>query len=321
MEEAATRLASVLAHAVTLGVDLPTLPSVRLLEARVRPPHRFHAFLYFLAGVATVTLAVAYSLQLHTHAGLARAILRWKGYDIHNEKCAMSIPDRMASWLRPTEDCSICKGLSQVDSVADISPEEFEERYAYSGRPVVIRDGTNAWPGRQVMSFKFFQKLYNGSIDQIACQFFPYESGFNSLREVLSMDEARAQLKDGTKPWYIGWSNCDNQVAHILKEQYSRPYFLPETSENKKVDWIFMGSPGYGAKMHVDSVSHPSWQAQLRGRKKWTLQPPPECIYHCNTLEVVVSPGEIIVLDTNRWYHQTMILPGEMSITIGAEYD
>jgi hypothetical protein len=29
------------------------------------------------------------------------------------------------------------------------------------------------------------------------------------------------------------------------------PYFLPELSESSKTDWIFMGSPGYGAQLHV----------------------------------------------------------------------
>lgn len=46
-------------------------------------------------------------------------------------------------------------------------------------------------------------------------------------------------------------SNCDDRVGRVLRRHYDRPYFLPETSENKNVDWIFMGSPGYGAHMHV----------------------------------------------------------------------
>lgn len=36
-----------------------------------------------------------------------------------------------------------------------------------------------------------------------------------------------------------------------LRQYYHRPYFLPTTAENEKTDWIFMGSPGYGAPMHV----------------------------------------------------------------------
>lgn len=79
-----------------------------------------------------------------------------------------------------------------------------------------------------------------------------------------------------------------------------------------------MGSPGYGAPMHVslpyppynngifffklinyllidevDDVDYPSWQAQIRGSKKWILEPPRECHYACSRLEVTVDPGEI----------------------------
>lgn len=40
-------------------------------------------------------------------------------------------------------------------------------------------------------------------------------------------------------------------MAEKLRKHYSRPYFLPEKSENAATDWIFMGGPGLGAHMHV----------------------------------------------------------------------
>jgi hypothetical protein len=53
--------------------------------------------------------------------------------------------------------------------------------------------------------------------------------------------------------------------------------------------------------LQVDNVQHPSWQAQLRGRKKWILEPPPECYYQCSQLEVVVEPGEISEFQTDTF--------------------
>lgn len=87
-------------------------------------------------------------------------------------------------------------------------------------------------------------------------------------------------------------------------------------------------------------VELPSWQAQLSGTKTWTLTPPPECAHICHPFNVTVNKGDIsellfnfnecdmmqllymvtVVLDTNKWYHQTEILPGNISITIGSEY-
>lgn len=43
----------------------------------------------------------------------------------------------------------------------------------------------------------------------------------------------------------------------------------------------------------VDSVRHMSWQAQVRGRKRWQLAPPPECLYSCRWISFTVEPGEI----------------------------
>ncbi len=49
-------------------------------------------------------------------------------------------------------------------------------------------------------------------------------------------------------------SNCDPKAANILRQHYERPYFLPAVSESSRTDWIFMGSPGYGAHLHVSAT-------------------------------------------------------------------
>ena len=62
----------------------------------------------------------------------------------------------------------------------------------------------------------------------------------------------------------MGWANCDDEAAEILREYYSVPSFLPEDAESGKRDWIFIGTPGYGAPLHLDNVKFPSWQAQVK---------------------------------------------------------
>uniref|UniRef100_B3P3D7 GG16773 n=1 Tax=Drosophila erecta TaxID=7220 RepID=B3P3D7_DROER len=153
------------------------------------------------------------------------------------------------------------------------------------------------------------------------CQFLPYTTGFFDIYDALDMPEDRVELKPGEQPWYFGWSNCHAETAEEFRRHYGRPYFLPEGSENNAVDWFFIGSSGLGAQMHIDNVRLPSWQAQLAGSKRWLLVPPPECYLQCQRFDVVVQQGDIIVLDTNKWYHQTFVQPGAISLTIGAEYD
>lgn len=97
------------------------------------------------------------------------------------------------------------------------------------------------------------------------CQFFPYKTSFRNLREVFELETNSENGYD--KPWYVGWSNCNGYAAEVLRTHYERPYFLPDESEMSRLDWIFMGTPNYGAAMHIDDGNeislHPFWTYRL----------------------------------------------------------
>ena len=77
------------------------------------------------------------------------------------------------------------------------------------------------------------------------------------------MPSQRWQMQGNYTPWYFGWANCDEDAGKILRKYYERPNFLPTDSESGQRDWIFIGTPGFGAPMHLDNVKYPSWQAQV----------------------------------------------------------
>lgn len=54
--------------------------------------------------------------------------------------------------FRPPENCEFCKQVKHMERVRDISVEEFTERYAYSGRPVIVEDATKNWTALEVTS-------------------------------------------------------------------------------------------------------------------------------------------------------------------------
>lgn len=174
----------------------------------------------------------------------------------------MRMPSDSSKIFRKSENCMICAGITEVQRVKNISRSDFEKFYSKTGLPVVISDGALTWPALYVFNFNFFKQLYtknneyNDAADE--CQFFPYKTEFKSLSEVFNMTAQRARLEPNTKPWYIGWSNCNNRAGKILRKYYSRPYFLPENSENIALAWIFMGGPGNGAHMHVSILNSQS---------------------------------------------------------------
>lgn len=256
-------------------------------------------------------------------------------------QCWIASPKDFAKIFRAPDDCSFCKGVKSGIRISNVDPDEFEMKYAYDGQVVIVTDATNNWTATEVFNFWYFKQLYENEDPKKRtrdCQFFPYKTSFKSIFEAFKMERDRVEYKSSTEPWYFGWSNCKEHIASKLRQHYDRPYFLPKSSELNAIDWIFMGGRGLGAHMHLDDVSLPSWQAQLKGRKEWMLAPPPECIFKCSSFSVTVNPGEIsesirsyqtiankfsfpVVLDTNKWFHKTNVLSDDVSITIGAEYD
>ncbi|GJQ66982.1 hypothetical protein Trydic_g21916 [Trypoxylus dichotomus] len=305
MQEAEKRFQAILEKIECSNISRETIAELEIVKKLCGTERKFKTWPFLIVAILFATFYLWHSLS--------------------SPDCFLEIPFEASKVFRLPEDCSICINVTQVDRVTNISPEDFDKTYAAKGRPVVISDGTKDWEAVEKFTFDFFKKLYNSVTrnreDKTACQFFPYKTEFQNLYEVFNMSIERSRLEPGTKHWYIGWSNCNDNAGKILRKFYREPYFLPKTSENMALNWIFMGGPGSGAHMHVDDVVYPSWQAQLKGRKTWYLAPVPECLYKCKSFEVTVEPGEIIVVDTNRWYHQTHILPGSLSITIGSEFD
>ena len=82
------------------------------------------------------------------------------------------------------------------------------------------------------------------------------------FKEAFNMSTERWKMQGNYTPWYFGFANCDEKAVEVLRAFYENPAFLPEGSKSDRRDWIFMGTPGFGARLHLDhNLKHPSWQA------------------------------------------------------------
>lgn len=252
--------------------DLPAIKNRKELAVSLKK----YYILFVLVAIATV---ICYNFDLFI-----------------DDNCTVLMPDSITKVLRPPENCDFCRNVHKVSRVENISPDEFEREFAYDAKPVIVTDAMKNWTAMEVFDFWYFKDIYENvqkNKKKWNCQFFPYKTEFKTLHEALAIPKERVDYGPETKPWYFGWSNCNRDVAELLRQHYGRPYFLPRTSENNAIDWIFMGGPGLGAHMHVDNVRLPSWQAQVKGTKEWTLAPPPECYYECALFKATVWMGDI----------------------------
>ncbi|KAL1474847.1 hypothetical protein MTO96_020490 [Rhipicephalus appendiculatus] len=260
-------------------------------------------------------------------AALAYAFFRHGVPDLSHDQCLVDSGAVFKEFTRPVLSCDFCREPTRVTELTGMSKEDFL-RLGYADKPIVLRGGAAHWKAMKTFSYAFLRDVYRNTSDAFEenrryCQFLGTATDFEDLEDFFSMPDSRANMSGpDEETWYVGWSNCDQRIVSILREHYTRPDFFPEDSEASIIDWIFIGYAGHGLKTHLDYVLRPSWQAQIRGSKTWTLLPPPECESVCvPSLTVTVRPGDIILVNTNHWYHSTLVEPGEMSITIGSEYD
>lgn len=253
--------------------------------------------------------------------------LKGLGREVYSKdsQCLLTNHETTIEITRKPVECSICDGITTMPIYNNMTKDYFLKHHAYTGIPALIKGGAQKWSALKKFGYNYFKKIYDeealDAFDDKECQFLGYKTNFQTLYHVFKMSKKRASLKKDQ--WYIGWSNCVEKVQSKLRKHYQRPDFLPDDSESSSLDWIFMGGSGTGASMHIDGVNRPSWQAMIKGMKTWYIQPPAECFMACPNayFNATMEQGDILVIDTNKWFHSTFIHPVGLSITIGSEYD
>lgn len=121
------------------------------------------------------------------------------------------LPNNYLIWeaTRPETDCSMCKDVKTVLVFGNISRDEFRN-YAYSSRPMLVKGAAMHWPAMQTFTYHFLKEIYQnvaGAYESIEeeCQILTFKTEFKSLEDVFAMPESRVLLKEGEKPWYVGW--------------------------------------------------------------------------------------------------------------------
>lgn len=125
-----------------------------------------------------------------------------------------------------------------------------------------MKNAASDWPARERLTFQYIKSLYNSNPDILEsfndeCQFLPFKSNFASLKDFLEMPEP--QEKSGNPSYYVGFSNCQQNILAELRKLYPIPHFLPIDAEIPNTDYIFLGY-NEGAVMHVGTRNKKSCQ-------------------------------------------------------------
>ena len=109
---------------------------------------------------------------------------------------------------RPITDCKMCEGITEVPKLSGLTVETFVNNFAFSSKPLVVKDATTNWTAMHEFSYEYFRKLYSEAKSALnetyeECLFFQYKTEFHSLSEVFNISKERVEFK--AEPWYVGW--------------------------------------------------------------------------------------------------------------------
>lgn len=160
--EGIQKLTAVLEKARMQNINIQTLSAIK-----TRPHLQFSSRKYhFLVILGVISFALLWNHRL-----------------LNNDQCLIEMPQQFAPAFRPTETCSFCQNVSQVERVSNISPDEFERDFAYSARPVIVTDATLNWTATGVFDYWYFKEVYETAYDdseRTNCQFFPVRGTLSS---------------------------------------------------------------------------------------------------------------------------------------------
>jgi len=239
------------------------------------------------------------------------------------EKCIINPGNFAGGYCRTPMECT-CKDVEEIDdiSMAEMTPQVFKDKYLRTNRPVIVRNVSLDWEAMKVLDFSWLKAEYTKTEDILQydadnCFFKCYKTEeFPNLASVFQMSEERVSDVMAS-PWYVGWSVCHPPVLREIDKLIKIPSFLSDLDRLGNM-WIFVGSPGFGAHLHLDDdLELPTWQAQISGAKTWYLQPPPECAKVCKgEIQADLHPGDLIIVNTNFWLHKTSVLDQGVSLVV-----
>lgn len=166
----------------------------RISHRRKRPPSPFDNWQFkSLCAIIAVVAAVI--------------VEDWS--NIVASRCLVSNNYFVMEVTRPLSNCSMCEHVSGFIGLRNPTRAEFA-RYAYSGSPLIVHNATASWAALHTFDFDFFKDVYSNTRGahravEEECQFFPFRTGFASLRDVFNMPEERVRQLNGSRSWYIGW--------------------------------------------------------------------------------------------------------------------
>lgn len=232
--------------------------------------------------------------------------------------------------------------LRPVDTVDNISPEDFKKNYYEPGKPVVIRDLAKQWPAYTKWNWQYFKEIVGDK--QVALYNNVKSDAYtpiNKADDYKTFGEYVEMIQKGPAAWRIFLFNIFDHAPQLIQD-FTWPEHLM-TGFVKKYPMLFTGGATSITHMHFDiDLSH-IIHTQFAGRKRVLLfeyneknklyRKPFEvlsladfsnyadgkgkpdydkfpALKYAEGLDVVLNPGDTLFMPAGYWHHMEYIDSG-----------
>lgn len=195
--------------------------------------------------------------------------------------------------------------LSPVDTVQNISPEDFKRNYYNKMRPLIIKDLAKDWPASKKWSWDYFKEIVGdkkvGLYNNVKSDAY---TPINTADDYKTFGEYVDMIKKGPAAWRIFLFNIFEHAPQITKD-FTWPEHLMKGFV-KRYPMLFTGGATSITHMHFDiDISH-IIHTQFVGRKRVLLFPFEE------QFKLYRKPFEVLSLaDFSNYYKENGALDYE----------
>ncbi len=232
--------------------------------------------------------------------------------------------------------------LRPVDTVDNISPEDFKKNYYEPGKPIVIKDLAKQWPAYTKWNWQYFKEIVG---DKKVALYNNVKSDaytpINKADDYKTFGEYVDMIQKGPAAWRIFLFNIFDHAPQLIQD-FTWPEHLM-TGFVKKYPMLFTGGATSITHMHFDiDLSH-IVHTQFAGRKRVLLfeyneknklyRKPFEvlsladfsnyadgigkpdydkfpALKYAEGLDVVLNPGDTLFMPAGYWHHMEYIDSG-----------
>jgi hypothetical protein len=216
----------------------------------------------------------------------------------------------------------------RIDRVHDLAVREFRERFAKTGRPVILSGLTDDWNNRNIFSLDYFAEKCGDARVLLN----PYDAELMEQTDIRTIVN-KIKQSDPENPVYLQewWFQKDCEA--FLDDLGGSIEHFADDWGNKVLGFVnrtlWIGSKGAKTPIHVDAIPFNISSVQLFGRKEWFLFGRNACLHKkqngsldyerflndpaTQTMSGTLEQGEVLFVPYD-WWHRTETLEHSASV-------